>query len=183
MVFCLMALLWPAHQLTASQPEAIPLDLQMQIFLKIMTYNRSLAIEKLDAFVVTIVYSQTQGRGIIDEHAAQLKETLSSKTILGRPIKLHIVGLGKSFKSGMVPASHLVVLHGRLDDAKPPLLSWLHEQKTLSAAAMQDAEPKEVVILLRLDDEKPAIHFNLNLARQLGLDFHAQFLKHCIITK
>lgn len=178
--FCLLSLPMPNRASAAG--EEIPLDLQMQIFLKIMTYNRSLVIEKLDAFVVTIVHGKP-GKDSLDEQIARLRGTLGSKTILGRPIKINVVSLGKAFKADMVPASHLVVWFGRVVETSAPLLAWTQAQKILSATAAQDADPQEFVVLLRLEDEKPTIHFNLNLARQLGFDFHAQFLKHCVIVK
>ncbi len=167
----------------AAADESIPIDLQLQIFLKIMTYNRSISFDKLNAFVVTIAFDKTQSRHSTESIAAQLKEVVTGKTILGRPITLNVVGISKSFKPESIGDCHLLILYGGLNDVKYPLLLWAHEHKILSATAADDIEDSEVVVLLRLEDKKPVIHFNLPLARKLGFDFHAQFLKHCVITK
>ncbi len=167
----------------AVSEEEIPLDLQLQIFLKIMTYNRTLSFDKLDSFAVTIAYNKAAGKQSLEELSARIKDILGGKTILGRPITLNIVAIGKAFKTSALNACHLLILHGELDEEKASLLAWANERKVLSAAAMHDADVSDVVILLRLEDQKPVIHFNLGLARKLGFDFHAQFLKHCIITK
>lgn len=180
----LAVFLWVVgSSVVAAAEERIPLELQLQIFLKIMTYNRAISFSQLNAFVVTIAFDKAQTKQSTESIAAQLKEVVSGKTILGRPIKLNVVGISKPFNPASLGNCHLLILYGDINEEKYPLLLWAHERNILSATATQEFEDSEVVVSLRLEHQKPVIHFNLPLARKLGFDFHAQFLKHCIITK
>jgi|GEM_PF-1105942 len=160
----------------------IPIPLQLQIFLKIVTYDRSFDQDKPGPFRVGVFLKNT-GEGGVESTFRQVSEVLSKKTILGRPLSpVKIVMRNGVFpKIGQLP--DMLVLIGNWDEDGEKVAEYARKKKLVTFGSSIPLLESGIVVVLTLDGDRPVIHVNLNEARAVGADFHANFLKHCQVVR
>lgn len=157
----------------------IPLDLQIQIFLKIMTYDRAISLGKGEPFRVGIVSLGNEG----EKRLLEVQKSLSDKTIMGAPI------VAIPIKSDFNPPDlfsqppHILILFPLADEKLLKVLNYAKAQKILTFGTEPDFLRYDIGVVLTLEEGKPLINLNLSLAKQAGADFHANFLKLCRIFR
>ncbi|HQG30123.1 MAG TPA: YfiR/HmsC family protein [Candidatus Ozemobacteraceae bacterium] len=160
----------------------IPIPLQIQIFLKIVTYDRSFDSTASTPYEVGIVM-RNDDSSECDRSFKQVEEALAGKTIFGRPlapIKM-LLKNGVLSETGRTPGMLVLVGDWRKDGEIVGRYAKEHQVVTFGSNPL--LLNSGIVVVMTLEGERPVIHLNLNTARTVGADFHANFLKHCRVIR
>lgn len=160
----------------------IPIPLQIQIFLKIVTYDRSFDSTASSPYEVGIVMRNDDSREC-DRSFRQVEAALAGKTIFGRPlapIKM-LLKNGVLSEAGRTPGMLVLVGDWRKDGEIVGRYAKEHQLVTFGSNLL--LLNSGIVVVMTLEGERPVIHLNLNTARTVGADFHANFLKHCRVIR
>lgn len=166
----------------ASSVGEIPIPLQIQIFLKIVTYDRSFDSTASSPYEVGIVM-RSDVTNDCDRSFRQVEEALSGKTIFGRPL----VAMKILMKNGELPdiarIPGMLVLVGDWRKDGEIVARYANKHRLVTFGSDLLLLNSGIVVVMTMEGDRPVIHLNLNTARTVGADFHANFLKHCRVIR
>ena len=180
----LLALAVPA----AAQTMPMPVDIQLPLFLKILTYDRSFQYKARSAITIGIVYLPGDAASVKakDEMVANL-ERLGDRTIKNLPIR-HVVlefkdvpSLDRAVKAGKVNV--LYVAPG-MGDQLPALLKMSRTYAITTATGVPEFVQRGIAVGIGMKaDKKPDILINLPSSRSEGSEFDASLLRIATVVK
>lgn len=160
----------------------IPISLQIKIFLKIVTYDRSFDKTATDSYHIGIVM-RDDGDTDCERAFKQVADALAGKTIFGRslaPVKL-VMNNGKLPRQEADP--EILVLIGDWSRDSSDIAEYAKAHRLVTFGSSRELLNSGIVVVMTLDGNRPVINLNLNEARAVGADFHANFLKHCRVIR
>ncbi len=162
----------------------IPLAVKVPLFLKIMSYDRTVGDTPATQTVRLILLV---GAGHAGDERRQdetlLRNLVGGRTLLGRPLACECESW-KASKPPRTDASSLVIGHALSADEVRQVAEWASAKNVLifgDGATAWAGRGFAVVLLLR--GGAPVINVDLPVARSAGADFHANFLKHCQVRQ
>ena len=180
----LLALAVPA----AAQTMPMPVDIQLPLFLKILTYDRSFQYKARTAITIGIVYLPGDAASVKakDEMVANMAR-LSDRTIKNLPIR-HVVlefrdvpSLDKAVKAGRVNV--LYVAPG-MGEQLPALIKMSRTYAITTATGVPEFVQRGVAVGIGMKaDKKPDILINLTSSRSEGSEFDASLLRISTVVK
>ncbi|MBP7633342.1 hypothetical protein KBA41_04185 [Candidatus Ozemobacteraceae bacterium] len=160
----------------------IPIPLQIQVFLKIVTYDRSFDGLASAPYGVGIVM-RNDATNDCDRSFRQVEEALYGKTIFGRPLAPMKILL----KNGVLPeiknVPGMLVLVGDWRKDGEIIAAYAKKHHLVTFGSNLLLLNSGIVVVMTMEGSRPVIHLNLNTARTVGADFHANFLKHCRVIR
>ena len=185
-----LPVLFLAVSLTSSVPvwadEAggfIPLDLQIHIFLKIMTYDRNLHGKALDLPYHVGVLQTEEQQSRKPELLKRIEGAVRQKTLLGRKILVQSFTSVAAVAGSGTSIPHLLLIVDEQVSEWAAIDELSRKRNIVTGSICPGHRSKPVGIVLTLEREEPVIWLNLDLVRQSGADFHANFLKHCRVRQ
>lgn len=166
---------------TASpQDMAVPVDLQYELFLKIISFERSLLSENKDSLVIGILYQSrySASRNTKDEFIKTMHDH-PVKDIKGNPIEYVLIDVMSEDVSESIIAKKINILYltpvRALDIEK--IAATCRNHKILSLSGVPEYCERGLSVGIGQKGAKPEIIINLNAARLEGADFSSQLLK------
>jgi hypothetical protein len=176
-----MLALLPCRGAAAERGE-IPIPLQVQIFLKIITYDRSFDNGTPAPYQVGVVLRNPEGSS--DERVfRQVSEALEKKTILGRPLAPVKIVFRKGALQAPEVLPNMLVLIGNWEEDGEKVAEFARRNHLLTFGSDIALLESGVAVVMSLEGNRPVIHVNLTEAKAGGADFHANFLKHCRVIR
>jgi len=160
----------------------IPIPLQIQIFLKIVTYDRSFDQGTPVPYRVGVLLKNT-GNGGGDTAFKQVSEALAKKTILGRPLSPMKIVMRNGVFPKLEQLPNMLVLIGDWEEGGETVAEFARKNRLVTFGSNILLLECGIAVIMTLEGDRPVIHVNLNEARAAGADFHANFLKHCRVIK
>jgi hypothetical protein len=172
----------------AAQTMPMPVDIQLPLFLKILTYDRSFEYKARSAITIGIAYLPGDPASVKakDEMVANLGR-LAGRTIKNLPIK-HVVlefrdpaSFDKAVKAGKVNV--LYVAPG-LGDQLPLLVKMSRSYAITTATGVPEFVQRGIAVGIGMKaDKKPDILINLPSSRSEGSEFDASLLRIATVVK
>ncbi len=160
----------------------IPIPLQIQIFLKIVTYDRSFDSSASAPYDVGIVMRNDVSNDC-DRSFRQVEEALSGKTIFGRPLAPMKILLKNGVLPEIAKVPGMLVLVGDWRKDGEIVAGYAKRHRLVTFGSNLPLLNSGIVVVMTMEGNRPVIHLNLNTARTVGADFHANFLKHCRVIR
>lgn len=160
----------------------IPIPLQIQIFLKIVTYDRSFDSTASSPYEVGIVM-RNDGDSNCERSFKQVEEALAGKTIFGRPLVPMKIVLSNGELPDIPRIPGMLVLVGDWRKDGEVVAGYAKEHRLVTFGSNMLLLNSGIVVVMTMEGNRPVIHLNLNMARSVGADFHANFLKHCRVIR
>lgn len=165
-----------------SPPGEIPIPLQIQIFLKIVTYDRSFDSAASTPYNVGIVL-RNDAANDCDRSFRQVEEALSGKTIFGRPLAPMKILLKNGVFPEVTRVPEMLVLVGDWRKDGEIVAGYAKKHRLVTFGSDLLLLNSGIVVVMTMEERRPVIHLNLKTARTVGADFHANFLKHCRVIR
>jgi hypothetical protein len=167
-------------------PEAVPEEIQVPIFLKILTYDRSLEGRVEDTIHIGVLYfpenelSRKNKDGIIENLRLN-----KDKTINGVPFSFIEIEFSTNNALDEVAKKKKLNILYITNDA-PHMLKGISQitqaKKILTITGRVDYVNQGISVGLGVKEEKPKIVINLSSAKAEGSDFSANLLKVCEVV-
>ena len=180
----LLALAVPA----AAQTMPMPVDIQLPLFLKILTYDRSFQYKARTAITIGIVYLPGDPASVKakDDMVANMGR-LSDRTIKNLPIR-HVVlefkdvpSLDKAVKAGRVNV--LYVAPG-MGEQLAAIMKMSRTYAITTATGVPEFVQRGIAVGIGMKaDKKPDILINLPSSRSEGSEFDASLLRIATVVK
>ena len=162
---------------------SIPEELQVPIFLKILTYDRSLEARVKDTINIGILHFPD------NEQSKKNKETIienlklnKDRTVSGRPFSFTEIEFSNEKNLDEVAREkriHVLYVTSAGSNMLSSISLITQAKKILSITGREDYVSQGVSVGLGVKDEKPQIVINLRSARAEGCDFSANLLRLC----
>jgi hypothetical protein len=163
--------------------EAVPEEIQVPIFLKILTYDRSLGGRGEDTIHIGVLYFSDNERSKKNKDAIiENLELNKDKTINGIPFNFMEIEFSDEKKlDEVIKKRRINVLYVSSDgSAMIKKISPITQAgKVLTITGSVDYVSQGISVGLAVKEEKPQIVINLPSARAEGSDFSANLLKVC----
>ena len=163
--------------------EAVPEEIQVPIFLKILTYDRSLGGRVKDTIHIGVLYFPDNERSKKNKDAITENLKLNKdKTINGVPFSfIEIEFSTQKALDEVAKEKRINVLY--ITDDGPNMLKGISQitqsRKILTITGRVDYVNQGISVGLGVKEKKPQIVINLPSARAEGSDFSANLLKVC----
>lgn len=162
-----------------AQEMAVPVNLQLSLFLKILTYERNLKKHVGDEIVMGIVYQNKfrKSRQTKNELMDVIDKS-PSQQVDGIPIRFVPVDIDATDITNAISKHSLELLYfAPLRAVKiRSILEACSEKKVISLTGVPDYVKSGVAVGIGLRDASPKILINLKSAKQEGADFDSQLL-------
>ena len=166
-----------------SDPLMVPPEIQVPIFLKILTYDRT--YEEWDGRTIRIAVLYAPGSAESEEYAESIIRHLaqrSGKTINDLPFDFEKFPMGSArlleerIRRDTFDVLYLAPgLAGSLEE----IISLSHKHHVLTISAVADDVPRGVMFALEVKGGKPRILVNLGSARAAGRRLKSKLLRLC----
>jgi hypothetical protein len=172
----------------SGQTMPMPVDIQLPLFLKILTYDRSFQYKARSAIIIGVVYLPGNPESVKakDEMVANLQR-LSDRTIKNLPIKYvtlefrDVPSLDKAVKAGKVNVFYVAP---GLGDQIPSLLKMARTYAITTATGVPEFVQRGIAVGIGMKaDKKPDILINLPSSRSEGSEFDASLLRIATVVK
>lgn len=170
-----------AQRRSNPSPEALPEELQVPLFLKILTYDRSLETKVKDTIRIGVLYfpKDDQSKKNRDAILENLKLN-QDKTINGVPFSFTAIELSaEEKKDEMVRGINVLYVTSDGSNMIKEILQISRARKILTITGRVDYVNFGVSVGLGVKEEKPQIVINLSSVRAEGSDFSANLLRLC----
>lgn len=168
----------------AQQEMELPVDLQVSLFLRVLSFDRQLPSRAGDELDVAVVmqrgYRASQKAG--DEALSALNE--SGSNVGGVPVRAAAVDLDTESLADALAQRPVTVLYLtplRGVDVRE-LAAEAGAAGALTVSGVPGYVPMGVAVSARLQGERPRLLLNLRAARRAGADFSAELLKLAEVT-
>ena len=171
-----------------AQTMPMPVDIQLPLFLKILTYDRSFQYKARSAITIGVIYLPGDPESVKakDEMVANLKR-LADRTIKNLPIKYvtlefrDVASLDKAVKAGKVNVFYVAP---GLGDQLPSLIKMSRSYAITSATGVPEFVQRGIAVGIGIKaDKKPDILINLPSSRSEGSEFDASLLRIATVVK
>jgi len=163
--------------------EAVPEEIQVPIFLKILTYDRSLEARVKDTIRIGILYFPGNDRSKKNKDAIiENLELNKDKTINGVPFSfMEIEFSTEKSLAEVIKEKRVNILYVTSDGSLAPkgISTITRAKKILTLTGRMDYVSQGISVGLGVKEEKPQVVINLPSARAEGSDFSANLLKVC----
>jgi len=163
--------------------EAVPEEIQVPIFLKILTYDRSLGGRVEDTIHIGVLYFPDNERSKKNKDAIiENLELNKDKTINGVPFSfIEIEFSTKKALDEVAKEKRINVLYITNDGTNmlKGISQITQSRKILTITGRVDYVSQGISVGLGVKEKKPQIVINLSSARAEGSDFSANLLKVC----
>jgi hypothetical protein len=172
----------------SAQTMPMPVDIQLPLFLKILTYDRSFVYKARSAITIGVVYLPGDPESVKakDEMVANLQR-LAATTIKNLPIKYvvlefrDVASLDKAVKAGKVNVFYVAP---GLGDQLPHLLKMARSYAITTATGVPEFVQRGISVGIGIKaDKKPDILINLPSSRSEGSEFDASLLRIATVVK
>lgn len=173
--------------LSSSQEMKVPIDLQVQLFMKILTFDRNLRARVGDEVVIGIIYQEKfrQSLNTKEEFLSAMDEftqtELQGIPVRCIPIELH----GETELEDSLSVHDLDILYltplRTIDIKKISLIS--RRKKILTLTGVPEYIEFGVAVSLGIREMKPKILINLTVAKEEGSDFSSRLLNLAEVTQ
>lgn len=162
-----------------AQQISVPVNVQVPLFFKIISYNRNIAQLQGSKLVIGIIY---QGRNRYSKNIKEEIEEYTSEnpgTIATRSVEFVFLDVDKASIWSLLAktAVHAVYITPLRAYDIDEITSVTRELKLLSITAVEDYVEKGISVGIGLKSDKPVILINLNACKNEGINFSAQLLK------
>jgi hypothetical protein len=170
-----------------AQSAPVPVDLQMTLILKVLTYDRQLLQRAKSGLKVGILYSSSDPLSVqAKDDVQRILQQLADKTIRTLPIRFTAIEFTTlaDLQAGIV-ANGINVLYvtpgnsGNLDR----VLQVSQSQRIITTTGVADYVEKGVAVGISLRQDKPHILINLASARSEGSEFDASLLRIATVVR
>ncbi len=191
LVSLLLVLLWPTLSSPQQRHETnrmeVPEELQVPIFLKILTYDRSFETRAKDTLRIGILYfpDDVESERNKDAMIESLKQN-KNKTINGVPFCFHqIEFISKKNLDKVIKERKINVLYVTSDSSNflEEIIQTSQKRNVLTMTGRVDYVSKGISVGLGVKDQKPQIVINLRSAKAEGSNFSANLLRLCKVIK
>lgn len=163
--------------------EAVPEEIQVPLFLKILTYDRSLEAKVEDTIRIGILYFPKDDRSKKNKDAIIENLRLNKdKTINGVPFSfMEIEFSTEKSLAEAIKEKRVNILYVTSDGlhALKGISTITRAKKILTLTGSVDYVSQGISVGLGVKEEKPHVVINLSSARAEGSDFSANLLKVC----
>jgi hypothetical protein len=172
----------------SAQTMPMPVDIQLPLFLKILTYDRSFQYKARSAITIGVVYLPGDAESVKakDEMVANLQR-LTDRTIKNLPIKYvtlefkDVASLDRAVKAGKVNVFYVAP---GLGDQLPHLLKMARSYAITTATGVPEFVQRGISVGIGMKaDKKPDILINLPASRSEGSEFDASLLRIATVVK
>jgi len=187
LLLLLLVFLWHVSSLSQQSYEetqvGIPEELQVPIFLKILTYDRSLEARIKDTIYIGILYFPDSDRSVKNKDAFIENLKLNKdKTVNGIPFSFTEVKFSTTERLDEVMVKKGInILYVTSDGSNmiKSISEITQEKKILTLTGRVDYVNRGISVGLGVEEKKPRIFINLRSARREGCDFSANLLRLC----
>ena len=181
-----LALLFAAP--AAAQTMPMPVDIQLPLFLKILTYDRSFQYKARSAITIGIIYVPGDAASVkAKDEMVQNLQRLADRTIKNLPIK-HVVlefrdvaSLDRAVKAAKVNVFYVAP---GLGEQIPSLVKMSRSYAITSATGVPEYVQQGIAVGIGMKaDKKPDILINLPSSRSEGSEFDASLLRIATVVK
>ena len=162
--------------------EGIPLELEMSIFLRIISYDRSLPASG-HPFHVVLVTGRAVEDGSLRELEKRIQSFFGAKTLMGRPVTVSCFRSDDLAALETASAPHLLILHEIPDPEAGSTIRFARKRRIMVFSDSPTQIESGATVVVAVENGQPVIQVDLAAARKVGADFHANFLKHCRVIK
>ena len=171
--------------LFAEQIDEVRMDLQVNLFLKILKYDRNIAERGKNGLKLGVLYNPASKKSTkafkdFQENFNQIENrTVNGIQVFLIPIKGY-EALSSSVKSYGV---NIVYIASGFDSQLDDILSFCRSNKILTLTGVPKYAEKGVAVGLGIKMKKPQIIINNPVAKELGANFSADILKLAKVIK
>ena len=172
----------------SAQTMPMPVDIQLPLFLKILTYDRSFQYKARSAITIGVVFLPGDPASVKakDEMVANLQR-LADRTIKNLPIKYvvlefrDVASLDKAVKAGKVNVFYVAP---GLGEQIPSLIKMARTYAITTATGVPEFVQRGIAVGIGMKaDKKPDILINLPSSRSEGSEFDASLLRIATVVK
>ena len=174
-------------RVASAQTMPIPVNLQIPLILKILTYDRELLQKSKSELTIGILYSAADPASVqAKDDVSRILQQLADKTV--RQLAIRAVAIeykGPADLQAAVSASRIGVLYvtpgsaGQIDQ----ILRVSHSQRITTATGVPDFVQSGVAVGIGVRQDKPQILINLASAKSEGSEFDASLLRIATVLK
>ena len=174
-------------RVVSAQTMPIPVNLQIPLILKILTYDRELLQKSKSELTIGILYSAADPSSVqAKDDVSRILQQLADKTVRQLAIRTVVIEYkGAGDLQATVSASRIGVLYvtpgsaGQLDQ----ILRVSRSQRITTATGVPDFVQSGVAVGIGVRQEKPQILINLASAKSEGSEFDASLLRIATVVK
>jgi len=164
-----------------AQSVDVPVDVQLPLFSKILTYNRTMQARAGDRIVLGILYQHTfKGSAAVKDEMVKAIAESRDATLGGLPLTVELIDLastadvGATLDARRVTVAYVAPLRAFDLDA---IVDATRQRKILTLTGVSAYVERGVSIGIAMRDQRPQIIINLPSAKAEGADFNSHFLK------
>jgi len=159
----------------------VSVDVQIPLFLKILTFDRNLNSRAGDEVVVGVVYQRKFKNSVnVRDEVMDVITKSPIKSIRDIPVRFVAIeleegsALGSVFSANEIDVIYVTPLRGIGMDM---ITKWSRQLHLTTITGVEDYVEAGVAIGIGIKGDKPQIIINLRAAREEGVDFTSQLLK------
>lgn len=163
-----------------SQTSEIPVNIQFQIFFKILSYEKNLDKRGSDGLRLLIVYQKKYRSSLSTyDDITKMLENYKFSNVEGIPITFHFTNIDvNSLRESIAKEKiNLVYFCPMRGIALKEIVAITREYNVLSFSGVSEYVHEGVSVGLELINQKPRILINLNASKEEQADFSSQLLK------
>ena len=165
--------------LRARAETTVPLDLQVELLLKVVRFERGFA--RRSELGVTVLLVTRHGDPASERAAAQLTRGLrDARQIAGRPVRIiaHLYTSAAALKSATAgEGAQLVYLTPGLDADVADIASAMVGVPAITVSTDGDQVDRGIILGFALVSARPKIALNVGQAKRQGLDFNSDLFR------
>lgn len=174
-----LAVLWTGT--SSAQEMAVPINIQVPLFLKILTFDRNLKDRVGDEIVIAVLYQEKFRRSLnVKDEFIKLMNELPVKSVEDIPIRCVSLDISDEIELDSVIARYnadvLYIAPLRAVSAKT-IAGVSRAKKKPTLTGVPDYVESGLAVGIGIKGDKPQIIINLPAVKAEGVDFSSQLLK------
>lgn len=169
-----------SSQFAKAQTPAIPVEVQFQIFFKILSFDKNINKRGADGLNILIVYQKKYRSSLaLFNDINTMLEDSSIKSINKIPVRFHFVNIDETTISSIAKAEkiNLIYLCPLRGVDITDITLFTRENDILSFTGISEYVYAGISVGVELKNQKPQIIINLNAAKEELADFSSQLLR------
>lgn len=169
----------------SAQDMELPVSLQMSLFAKVATFDRSLRTETTARPVLAVAYQSGYRQSAAARLEVERAITQGSLSLNGVPLVAAFIDLdSETMAAGLARSGALIVYVAPLRGLRiTELVSQIREARVLSVTGVVSYVADGIAVGVRLIADRPKIVVNVTAAREAGADLSAELLKLSQVLK
>lgn len=162
----------------AQQEMELPVDLQLSLFLKVLSFDRQLRSRAGDELVVGVVMQRGYRASLKAGEEALRALNVRGTNVDGLPVRALAIDLDSQPLAGALEGKTTVLYFAPLRGVDvSALAASAAASGALTVTGVPRYVPLGVAVSARLQADRPRLLLNLQAARRAGADFSAELLK------